>query len=105
MTMKSLAVISMPGGELRRSSFHGEEWTLPGPTPEDGRAAFSESPRRPSFDDVVRAQQQRGRDGEAERFRRPQIDDQLEERRLLDRVLAVLCSIDDLVLVGGVQPK
>src|SRR5215831_17487673 len=50
-----------------------------------------------SSDHVVRAQQQRLRDGESERLRRPEVDHQLELRWLLDRQLGGLGTLEDLV--------
>src|SRR5262245_18978282 len=59
------------------------------------RRRFSE----PSFslDDMVRSEQQRRRDREAERLCRSEIDDQLELRGLLDRKIPGFRTPQDLV--------
>lgn len=49
------------------------------------------------FNDLVGAGQQRRRDGQAQRLRRLQIDDQLELGRLLDRQVGGLRPLQDLV--------
>ena len=50
-----------------------------------------------SADDLVRAQQQRGRDGEAERLRGLEVDDHFELVRLLDRQFACRGALQDPV--------
>src|SRR5438128_3159583 len=55
---------------------------------------------RSLFDHVIRAQEQRLRDREAERSRRLQIDHQLERRRLLDGEVRRLCALEDLIDEG-----
>jgi hypothetical protein len=50
-----------------------------------------------SFDDLIRAQQHRLRDREAERLRGLEVDHQLELRRLLDRKVGGLRAFEDLV--------
>jgi hypothetical protein len=47
------------------------------------------------FDDLIGAEQQRRRDGEAERLRGLQVDDQLELRRLLDGKIGRLGALQD----------
>jgi hypothetical protein len=47
--------------------------------------------------DLIRPQEQRRRDGEAERFRGLHIDHKLELPRLLDRQVAGLGALEDLV--------
>ena len=54
-----------------------------------------------SFNNLIRAQQQRRRDGEAEGFRGLEVDDELELRRLLDGEVAWLRALEDLVHVGS----
>ena len=49
----------------------------------------------------VRAQQQRLRDGDTERLRGFEVDDQLELRRLLDGEVGRLRALEDLVDVYG----
>ena len=56
------------------------------------------------LDDLVRSEQQRLRDREAERLRRLQVDDQLELGGLFDREVSGLGSLEDLVNVGGGAP-
>src|SRR5207245_2196042 len=53
------------------------------------------------FDHLVRSQQQRRRDRQAERLRRLEVDDQLELRRLLDGKVGGLGASKDLVYVTG----
>ena len=57
-----------------------------------------------SFDHAVGTKQDRWRDGEIEHPSGVQIDDQLELRRLLDRQIARLRAIEDLVDVFGCAP-
>ena len=52
-----------------------------------------------SFDHLVRAQQDRLRDRQTERFGGLQVDDQLELRRLFDRKIGGLGALEDLVRV------
>src|SRR2546427_9148096 len=47
-------------------------------------------------DDLIRAQQQRGRDREAERLGRLEVDDEFEFRRLLDRKIGRSRTSQDL---------
>jgi hypothetical protein len=49
--------------------------------------------RAGSFDDLIRPQQQRRRDGEAEGLRGFEVDDELEFRRLLDGEIGGLGSL------------
>src|SRR5882762_7073894 len=51
----------------------------------------------PSLDHLIRSQQQRRRDGEADGLGRLEVDDQLELRRLLDREIPRLRALEDLV--------
>jgi hypothetical protein len=55
----------------------------------------------PSFDHLVGAGEQRGRHGEAERFRRLEIDDQFQPGALLNRDVSRLCTLEDF---SGVNP-
>src|SRR5215204_4821793 len=50
-----------------------------------------------SLDDFISGGQQRRRNGEVEDFGGFQIDDQLETRGLLDRQIARLCALQNLV--------
>ena len=50
-----------------------------------------------SFDHPISAHKQRWRDGETERLRGLEIDDQLERRGLLDRKITSLGAPEDLV--------
>jgi len=50
-----------------------------------------------SFDDLVRAPEQRGRNFDAEDFRGDRIDDQVELGRLLDRDVGWLGSLENSV--------
>src|SRR5262249_47552948 len=53
------------------------------------------------FDDLIRPQQERRRDGEAEGLGGFEVDDELEFRRLLDGKVGGLCALEDLVHVDG----
>ena len=53
------------------------------------------------FDDLIRPQQQRRRDGEAERLGDLEVDDQLELRRLLYGQVGRLCALENLIHVDG----
>src|SRR6267142_5037239 len=53
--------------------------------------------RGASFDHLVGTGQQHGRDGEAKRFCRLEVDDQLEGRRLLDRQFARMGAAQDTI--------
>ncbi len=52
------------------------------------------------FDDLIRAQQQRLRDREAERLGGLEVDDELEFAWLLDGKIGWLCASEDLVHEG-----
>src|SRR5712691_13549178 len=52
------------------------------------------------LDHLVRLQQERGRDREAEGLRGLEVDDQLELRRLLDGKIGGLSALEDLVHIG-----
>jgi hypothetical protein len=53
------------------------------------------------FDHLISLEQHCRRDGEPERLRRLQIDDQLELCRLLDRKLARPGAFEDLIHICG----
>jgi hypothetical protein len=57
--------------------------------------------QHPSFNGLIRPQQQRWRDRKAKRLGRLQVDDQLEPRGLLDRDVGRLGALEDLVDVDG----
>ena len=57
------------------------------------------------LDYLVRTQQQRVRDREAERLRRREIDDQLELRGLLDGEIGGLRAFENLIYVSGGATK
>src|SRR6266851_1189428 len=57
------------------------------------------------LDHLIRPQQERLGDREAEGLGGLEVDDQLERRRLLDRQVARLRTLEDLVDVGGSTPK
>lgn len=61
--------------------------------------------RVPSFDDVIRAQQQRRWDPEADGLGGPEVDDELEFRRALHRQIARLSPLEDPVHITGGAPK
>src|SRR5215831_130988 len=52
---------------------------------------------RSLLDDLIRSQQQRRRDGEAERLGSFEVDHQLELRGLLNREITGLCTLKDLI--------
>src|SRR5439155_22135231 len=54
-----------------------------------------------SFNDLIRPQQERWRDREAERLRGLHIEDQLELRRLLDREVGGLGALENAIRVHG----
>src|SRR6267154_1584354 len=54
----------------------------------------------PSLDHLVRAQQQRWRDGEAERLGSRRVDDQLERSRLSDRKVSGVRAFQDAVHIS-----
>src|SRR5262250_1107709 len=56
------------------------------------------------LDHVVCLEEKRLRNGEAEGFRSLEVDDQLELRRLLDRQVAGLRALENLVHVDGGAP-
>ena len=84
--------VSAPGC----ASARGQCSTAPG-APEGGRRRARRREGGRSFDDLIRAQQQRRRDREAERLGGLQVDHQLELRGLLDGEVARLGTLDDLV--------
>src|SRR5215813_7510359 len=53
-----------------------------------------------SFDYLIRSQQQRRSDGEAERFGGLEIDDELERRGLLDWKITGLRTLEDAIDIG-----
>src|SRR5438093_93421 len=55
----------------------------------------------PSLDQLVRPEQHRPRDRQAERLGGLQVDHQLELRGLLDREIAGLGALEDLVHIDG----
>src|SRR6267143_1780786 len=55
----------------------------------------------PSLDNLVRLREQRRRARQPQRLRGLQVDDELELRRQLDRQVAGLGALEDLVDVGG----
>ena len=57
--------------------------------------------RSASLDHLVRAQQQRLRDSQAERLGRLEVDREFEPRRLLDGKFAWVSALQDLVDVPG----
>src|SRR5262249_33664090 len=57
------------------------------------------------LDHLIRPQQQRRRDGEAERLGGLEIDDEIEFRGLLDREVSGLGALEALVNVGRGAPK
>ena len=63
--------------------------------------------RRPkrSFDDLVGAGEDRGRDGEAESLGGLQIHNQFESCGLLDREVGRFLTLQDLVYVVGREPN
>src|SRR5262245_33433611 len=58
-----------------------------------------------SLDDLIRSQQQRRRDGEAECPGGLEVDDRFELRGLLDGEIGRLGALEDLVHVGGGTPE
>jgi hypothetical protein len=66
----------------------------------------SEIPTGPSLDDLIRPQQERRRNRQAERLGGLEVDDQLERGRLLDRQVSGLRTFQDLVDIdGGSVPR
>jgi hypothetical protein len=57
------------------------------------------------LDHLVRPEQQRRRDGQPEGLRRLQVDDELELGGLLDREVARLGALQDLIDLGGGPPE
>src|ERR1051325_4630983 len=53
------------------------------------------------FDNPIRPEQQRRRDGEAERLGGLEVDDELELRRLLDGEISGLCAFENFSNVTG----
>jgi hypothetical protein len=53
------------------------------------------------LDNLVRARQHRLRHSEAKRLGSPEVDDQLEGRRLLDRQIGGLGALEDLSRVSA----
>src|SRR2546425_12717603 len=68
-------------------------------------AAANRNVARRSFDDLIRAHEQRLRDRQPERLRGPVVDDQLELGRLLDGKVGGLGTPEDLVHVRGGPPE
>src|SRR5437667_8713987 len=58
-----------------------------------------------SFDDLIRPQQQRARDGHAERLRGLEIEDQLELGGLLDGQIGRPGALENFVHVDGGAPE
>ena len=57
------------------------------------------------FDHLVGAREHSGRNGEAQRLRGFEVDDQLESCRLLDREIGWLGTLEDLAGVNADQAK
>ena len=58
------------------------------------------------LDHLIRPRQQRRRDGEAEGLRGLQVDDEVEFRRLLNRKIARLGALENLIhIIGGASEK
>src|ERR1700752_531149 len=57
-----------------------------------------------SLDQLIRLEQHRWRDRQAERLRRREVDDELKLGGLLDGQVAGLGALEDLVDVGGGAP-
>ena len=66
----------------------------------DGANAMVSAPPLRSFDQAIRADEHRLRNGDSELSRGLQVDDELELRRLLDRQLSGLCALEDPVDVA-----
>src|SRR5262249_30440918 len=66
---------------------------------------YLNSARVRSVDHLVRPQQQRGRDREAERLGGLHVDDEIKFRGLLDGQVSGLGALEDLVNVGRGTPK
>src|SRR5215510_16118783 len=73
---------------------------------ERNRSAAPVSRGRLLLNDLIRSQQQRLRDGDAENPGGLEVDHQLELRRLLEGQISWLCASEDLVReVGGTPPQ
>src|SRR5213593_925117 len=57
--------------------------------------------RRPSVNDLIRAQQERRGDREAKGFRGLEVDDQLELRGLIDGKISRFGALQDSIDIGG----
>src|SRR5713226_569239 len=57
------------------------------------------------LDDLIRPQQQRSRDRQAEGLRRLEVDDQLEPRRLLDGEVSRPRALENLVHIESGPPE
>jgi hypothetical protein len=117
---ESVAVLMDRAAPLTRSSSpfldfpsrRGVMWLAPklrapkSPTPKSSRAGSGRPCGEGSLlEDVIRAQQQRRRDGEAERLCGLHVNHQLEFRGLLDREIGRLRALENLVHVIGGTPK
>src|SRR6266850_3568859 len=80
-----------------RLSGRGRATRARGPLKPDVRRPSSGHAR--SFDHLIRAEQERRRDREAQRLGGPQVDHELELRGLLDRQVGRLGAFEDLVYV------
>jgi hypothetical protein len=89
----------------RRDFIGGTASSSTGPSLQSAAVGKSEAvifkSRHISFDYVVGADQDRGRDRQTERFRRSRIDHKLELGRLLDRQVCGMGAIQDLVDVSA----